>query len=461
MNKHYKDIIWLALLWAIFAGDLISIAFYSHNRTFVKDEFEHIHTAWKILQGQEIYIDFFEHHHPFFNYLIALVVYTFGSTIKSILISRYVILFMTACILVLTYILSRRVFKSAEIGVLSVILTSTVPTFYISSTEIRPDVLQTLTGLLSIYFLFVYYDKKSLRALIASSAFLALSFLVLQKSVVLIISIGAFLLYDLYKKRLRFNLVALYAVVFLICVLPYYIYLLSNGSFGQYFVTNWLVNNHMPQQVGKLKILLMTFRESTITFVLYFIGVITLIRSGCDRRFAVLTLCLLILPVVMFKNLWRQYYMPAIPLVGIIASYALYSTFNTKWSRFIVLAGAIYVPMWFIHSDGFFNMDNKGQSNQLKKIEYVLSITDEDDKVYDGDAQFNVFRDDADYFWFCMVCLTAYKKVTGYEYNIYDLIATQKPKVISTYGISSFNDIRIKNKYRVSDKYPDLLIRKD
>lgn len=461
MNKHYKDIIWLALLWAIFAGDLISIAFYSHNRTFVKDEFEHIHTAWKILQGQEIYIDFFEHHHPFFNYLIALVVYTFGSTIKSILISRYVILFMTACILVVTYILSRRVFKSAEIGVLSVVLTSTVPTFYISSTEIRPDVLQTLTGLLSIYFLFVYYDKKSLRALIVSSAFLALSFLVLQKSVVLIISIGAFLLYDLYKKRLRLNLVALYAVVFLICVLPYYIYLLSNGSFGQYFVTNWLVNNHMPQQVEKLKILLMTFRESTITFVLYFIGVITLIRSGCDRRFAVLTLCLLILPVVMFKNLWRQYYMPAIPLVGIIASYALYSTFNTKWSRFIVLAGAIYVPMWFIHSDGFFNMDNKGQSNQLKKIEYVLSITDEDDKVYDGDAQFNVFRDDADYFWFCMVCLTAYKKVTGYEYNIYESISAQKPKVISTYGIPSFNDVRIKDDYRISEKYPDLLIRKD
>lgn len=461
MNKHYKDIIWLALLWAIFAGDLISIAFYSHNRTFVKDEFEHIHTAWKILQGQEIYIDFFQHHHPFFNYLIALVVYTYGSTIKSILISRYVILFMTVCILAVTYILSRRVFKSAEIGVLSVILTSTVPTFYISSTEIRPDVLQTLTGLLSIYFLFVYYDKKSLRALIASSAFLALSFLVLQKSIVLIISIGAFLLYDLYKKRLRFNLVALYAAVFLICVLPYYIYLLSNGSFGQYFVTNWLVNNHMPQQFGKLKILLMTFRESTITFVLYFIGVITLIISGRDRRFAVLTLCLLILPVVMFKNLWRQYYLPVIPLVGIIASYALYSTFNNKWSRFIVLSGAIYVPMWFIHSDGFFNMDNKGQSNQLKKIEYVLSITDEDDKVYDGDAQFNVFRDDADYFWFCMVCLTAYQKVTGYEYNIYESISAQKPKVISTYDIPSFNDIRIKYYYRVSEKYPDLLIRKD
>jgi hypothetical protein len=461
MNKNYKDIIWLSLLWTIFAGALISVAFYLYNRTFVKDEFEHIHTAWKILQGQEFYIDFFEHHHPFFNYLIALVLYTFGSTVKSILISRYVILFMTVCILAVTYLLSRLVFKNAEIGVVSVILTSTVPTFYISSTEIRPDVLQTLTGLLSIYFLFVYYDKKSFGALIASSAFLALSFLVLQKSIVLIISIGAFLLYDLYKKRLRLNIAALYAAVFLICVLPYYIYLLSNGSFGQYFVTNWLMNYHMPQQFGKLKILLMTFRESTITFVLYFIGALTLIISGRDRRFAILSLCLLILPMVMFKNLWRQYYMPAIPLVGIIASYALYSFFNTRWSRFIVLMGAIYLPIWFIQDNGFFDMNNKGQSNQLQKIEYVLSITDEDDKVYDGDAQFNVFRDDVDYFWFCRVCRIAYQKVTDYEYNIYGSISAQKPKVISTNHIPSFNDIRIKYDYKVSEKYPDLLIRKD
>ncbi len=464
MNKNYKDIMWLAVLWGIFAGILISIIFYSYNRNFDKDEFEHIHTAWKILQGQEIYIDFFQHHHPFFDYLIVPVIHTFGTTINSIFISRYMMLFMTGGILAATYFLSLRVFKNAEIGVISVILTATAATFYIKAIEIRPDVLQTLTGLLSIYFLFVYYDKKSSGGLIASSALLAISFLVLQKSVVLIIPIGALLLYDLYKKRLRLKLVALYALIFLVCVLPYYIYLLLNGSFEQYFVMNWLVNYHMPQLFGRLESLLLTFRENIITIVLYFIGVLTLIRSGTERRFVILSLALLILPLLMFKNLWRQYYMPAIPLVGIIASYALYSTFNSKWSRLIVILGAIYVPLWFMHNNGFFNMDNKKQAEQLDKIEYVLSITDEDDKVYDGDIMFNVFRDDIDYFWFCSgypYCLGAYKKVAEYQYNIFELISTQKPKVISTYGIPSFNDIRIKNRYRVSDKYPDLLIRVD
>ena len=109
-------------------------------------------------------------------------------------------------------------------------------------------------------------------------------------------------------------------------------------------------------------------------------------------------------------------------------------------------------------------MDKLGQRDQLAKIEYVLSITDENDKVYDGNVIFNVFRDDIDYFWFCMgdtSCLDVYKKVTGYKYNVYDSIVAKKPKVISTYKISNINDARIKNNYKVSERYPDLLIRVD
>ena len=30
------------------------------------DELEAVHTAWKIVQGEVIYADFFQHHHPLF-----------------------------------------------------------------------------------------------------------------------------------------------------------------------------------------------------------------------------------------------------------------------------------------------------------------------------------------------------------------------------------------------------------
>jgi hypothetical protein len=117
-----------------------------------------------------------------------------------------------------------------------------------------------------------------------------------------------------------------------------------------------------------------------------------------------------------------------------------------------------------MHNYAPFNMDKSQQREQLDKIEYVLSMTDKDDKVYDGNVIFNVFRDDIDFFWFCLEnpsCLAAYRKVEPYQYSVYDTVAARNPKVISDFGIYSFNDIRIRNKYKKSDRYPDLYIRTD
>ena len=464
MNKDNEDVLWRVILWGIFAGILVSIFFYSYNRAFDPDEIENLHTAWKIVQGQEIFVDFFQHHHPFFDYLITPIIRTFGDTVDSIFVSRYFMLMLIACILITTYLLSLRIFKNSEVGIISLILTSTDITFYMKSIEIRPDVPQVLAGLLSIYFLFAYYDKKSLKSLIASSVLLAVSFLFLQKSIVLIIAIGALLLYDVFKKRVTYRHAALYATVFLISTSPYYIYVLLSGTFEQYFVTNWLVNYYLHKSSGRPDIYPIILRENTITLVLYLIGVIMMFRLGKERRFAALSLLLFIIPTILFQNLLRQYLVLAVIPFCVIASYALYSVFDRRLYRLIVVIVAIYIPLIYTHNYGFFRLDKRGQRDQLAKIEYVLSITDENDKVYDGNVIFNVFRDDIDYFWFCMgdtSCLNEYKKVTGYKYNVYDSIVAKKPKVISTYKISNINDARIKNNYKVSERYPDLLIRVD
>lgn len=446
----------------MFAGILVSIFYYSGSRKFDHDEFEHMHTAWKMVQGQEIYVDFFQHHHPFLDYMLMPIVSIVGSTTESIFAGRYVMLLLTGGILVVTYLLSMRVFKNAEVGIISLILTSTMVTFYSKSVEIRPDVLQTLAGLLSVYFLFVYYDRKSFISLWISAVFLALSFLVLQKSIALILVIFILFLYDLRERTIRWRDVLIYAAIFLLFISPYYIYLMATGAFEQYLVMNWLVNIYLPQLFGKWFNTLATFRENAITCVLYAIGVVALMKSKEYRRFAVLSIGLIIAVFLMFNNLWRHYFMLAMPPLAIIASYTLYTTFGSKYARFVVIIGAIYVPMSIMHNHALFNMDDTEQAEQIEKINYVLSITDENDKVYDGDIFFNVFREDIDYLWFCVKdtwCLPAIQKAADYDYDIYKLIAEQKPKVISTFGIKNLEDPRIKNYYRRSEEYKNLLIR--
>jgi len=67
---------------------LLAIFLNSIFRFFYTDEFEAIHTAWKILQGEKIYVDFFQHHHPLLYLLLIPFIYIFGESITAILIIR-------------------------------------------------------------------------------------------------------------------------------------------------------------------------------------------------------------------------------------------------------------------------------------------------------------------------------------------------------------------------------------
>jgi len=138
----------------------------------------------------------------------------------------------------------------------------------------------------------------------------------------------------------------------------------------------------------------------------------------------------------------------------------LHSIFKDNLSKFIVLISAIYLPMAVRHDHGLFKKSNIQQLNQLHKIEYVLSITNQDYKVYDGNILFNLFRDDIDSFWYYVEennCLDSYKTIA--DYDVYDSISSKKPKGISTFSIKNPEDPRIKYYYRRSEKYNNLLIR--
>ena len=228
---------------------------------------------------------------------------------------------------------------------------------------------------------------------------------------------------------------------------------------------NWVLNAHIPQQFGRLTFVLETVRINVLTFVLFAFGVITLVRSRSYTRFLVISLSIPALTFIAFNNIWHQYLLLSMPFVGITAAYAIFTVFNgSRFFRLILLLGAIYVPMSTMHNHGFFNMYTSHITHQLDRIEYVLSVTEEGDRVYDGDVVFNVFRDDIDYFWFCMyqtMCLDTYRKLTGYEYDIYKLIAEKKPKVISSYKIDDMSDSRIADFYIESPEYEGLYLRVD
>ena len=275
-------------------------------------------------------------------------------------------------------------------------------------------------------------------------------------------------LYDLYAKRLKIKEVLLFAGIFILTIIPYYIYLLVNGALEQYFVANWLLNMEIRDSEGHSTyvILLEIFSQNIITGMLYVIGAVMLIWSNNKRQFVLLSLLLPLTILSLYSNLRTHYFIMVIPTAAIVASYTIYWLCNSKVIKFILIIAAISSPVLMHHYGDIIRyggFDNRYQTTQLAKIKYVLSITDADDKVYDGNIKFNLFREDIDYCWFCIVpncCLNTYREITGhYEYDIYELISSHKPKVISTFNIDNLNDKSIKDHYRRSEKYDDLLIR--
>ncbi|MFQ5686138.1 MAG: ArnT family glycosyltransferase [Candidatus Scalindua sp.] len=456
-DKMFSNINPARFMWALFCMLAIVILFISLNRWFDCDEFEAIHSSWKILRGEKIYIDFFQNHHPFFYYQMLPVIAIFKESIATIIALRIMVFLMLLLIFIVTYLISIRVFGK-ETGIISVVLLATTLIFITPAIEIRPDVPQTLFGLLSVLLLIDYFENKSVKYLALSSFFLGLSFLFLQKAVFLILLTGGILLVDAYRKNINGRNLLLYLVVFVITIAPYFTYLLHTNSFSSYIMFGWIINMKYLNQFSPFGYLKIAFRENTMLWCFWLLGFLFFTDTPDQKRLRVLSLGLFIF-IFFVRSPYKQYLMMAMPLVAILSANAINSIFRKNTKMFlVVLIISIILPCYVL----LCRKEKPSNRKQLEKINYVLSVTDKEDYVYDGDTLFNVFRKDIDFFWLSVspkYHLETYKTITQYDYDIYELIDKYKPKVISNYHIGNMWDKRISKHYVQSDKYEDLFIR--
>jgi hypothetical protein len=157
---------------------------------------------------------------------------------------------------------------------------------------------------------------------------------------------------------------------------------------------------------------------------------------------------------------YNQYFMVFIPFVAMVAAGAFRrSVRNQKLALGILLASCVLPIHELVHDTIV-----KSNTAQLAKIQYVLDHTQPDDRVYDGDARFNLFRPDVDYFWFSLApkwgALATYQTFRSYDYDIYRIIEAKRPKVISSTEISDLEHPVIRASYRPSPEYEGLYLRK-
>lgn len=433
-------------LWSAFA------------RPFGHDEFEAIHTAWKMWSGERIYVDFFQHHHFLYYSVLGWLITLFGETTDMALAARGFSVLMAAGIVYLTYRIARLQFPEAT-ALLAVALLLTAFIFLDKAIEVRPDVPQTLMGMLAVFAWLQYAATKRRSFLFLMAGSLFLSFLFLQKAVFLIALLGLFSLYLVVKRRMSVRDFTILWGVLGGLLISFGAFLFATGVWSEYLFLNWTVNTRLMNTFFPLKYLWFSASENPILWLAFLAGSGWLFWQR--KPYFIGLIALGLLGTAFFSRTpFAQYFLLAMPFVAIVAAEALVTLLHV-WRTGPVLAViglSAFYPAYLV-------MDEIGETNagQLQKIEYVRSMTKPSDLVYDGDANFNLFRKDMDYFWFSVRpkkgVLSAYQSLRPYPYDPYVLIAKREPRLISDSFLKMKDPVIVENYIR-SEHYRDLWIRK-
>lgn len=456
INRVSDSFIWIFILMLTPIMGLLSL-----QRKFVHDEFEAIKSAWKLFSGERIYVDFFQHHHPFLYYLLAPLFSLFGESTTVTLAARLVILLFAFATFLTTYKLARLLFNK-HVAAVSVLFLFSATMFVDKVIEVRPDIPQTSFGLISIFLLFTYFSSGRLQHLIVSALALGIAFLFLQKILFLAFFLHALLAWRIVKRQLKPMALPIFSSVFFGTWASYCVYLLLTDQFSQYFFFNFDFNfakldQHHYQTEELIKHVTTKYNGIVLVFLIFFPWTL---KNQEQWQFALLAGALLI-TAALYRTQYAQYYLYIIPLLAILAARGW--EFLIKRQPVIAL---IALAIFLAGSSAVYINDIIKRQNdwQMELIDYVYNQTSEKDCVYDGNIMFNLFRNDLDFFWFSVGGgngLDKYRRLKGYDYDVYSLIDKFKPKLISDYGIGNLHHPVIRDHYIQSDRYKDLYVRID
>jgi len=427
-------------------------------RFFSHDEFEHIHSAWYVENGDTPYSDFFQNHHPLLWFILAPVLSVLGYSLTTILVLRILMALFFFGIVWLVYRITRYISGSMEISLISVVFLLSMVMFVEKGIEIRPDVPQVFFGLLSVFYFLKFFKEKYTKFVILSGISGAVSFLFLQKAVFMLMFFGLFLVYLKIKKEINTGSVLAFVLSFTVPVLIFFGYLLLSRSLSDYLITNWIFHVRHVLSFFPFSLLAQTLAQNVVFWILFVLAVrLFLIRKRINYELTLVTLLglFLFLSTFLVKHPYRQYFMLPVSLICISNGYFMKFLFFkyrcNKGRKITVLILILIIPLVFLVT-----MVSHTNSFQRARIQFVLQNSNEADYVYDGDSQFNLFRKDVHYFWYSIVNkgLATYNRITGDRYSDYDicrLIKQKKPKIISIRGLEACDLVGVYEKTEFKD----------
>lgn len=401
---------------------VLSVIFFSLNF----DDTEAMHAAWLLKQGLEPYRDFFEHHHSPYYYWLSIFL-----SEQSIIFVRLIQAVVHVFNIFLLYKIGQLAGLKKNQLILYIFLVLSTQAFIWTSIQVRPDSVMLLLALLGLYgYFYSLKEYNQDRAKAYGLIFLAglamgLSYLFLQKAVIIIASVGFLFIYDIFIKKRGLKMPIYFTAGLFLAISPYYLYLYSLDLLPLYWSLAYTFNLVMGISFSSKILMLVRIVKSllirnifiwvliSVSLAVYLYKLIKYFKGSLDNNednqneftenmIKLLILALIQLAYYLFivKAVWVQYLVLFVPLTLIFTSLFLY-----RQSRRLIVIFSLCV--FFISSLNYVKwIVYRGGNMEISK--YILNNTALNDKVYiHEDIQYHpIFRRDSDYCWFSQrLCL--------------------------------------------------------
>lgn len=314
---------------------------FSKVRFFDPDEFEHLHFAWCVSKGMVPYRDFFEHHTPWFQYAVAVLMpfyqvdRRFDDALAFICLARRIDVTLAAIALALTFMLAR-LWRGPASGWIAIAMLAVTPLFARKTLEIRPDVLSLVLWLgclvALVRALSAALPGARRRAMLFALSGLLLGSAVMTSQKLLMVMPGfavAMLWYvaDGQRQwRTRARDVALQVAGFGVPILATLSYFWSRGALDAFIYFNLTLDLHWKAHQPPYFLLNHGFAENPSLLVFGGLGLILEgVRESRQRAFSAGKL-LILSAASLIAGLWEmpvaqeQYYLTFLPLLAIFAA---------------------------------------------------------------------------------------------------------------------------------------------
>jgi 4-amino-4-deoxy-L-arabinose transferase-like glycosyltransferase len=391
-------------------------------RFFDQDELEHAHAAWSVFRGLLPYRDFFEHHTPWYYYVLApffrwfAVDQSFASASHFLSFARGLSLALTALSAVLVYRIAR-IGADRRVGLLAALFLVGLPVVIQKTLEIRPDVPALPFFLAGLWFLLRGLDARhgssppGLRWFLGGGLCLGASIMCTQKA--LFILPGAFAGLGVWalaggRAALRGRILAV-LIVLVGVALPFvatWVAFALQGAGPQFIQNNFLLNAKWRMHSGRhIQKVLATSWPVVALALVGAAAAMARFRRGRQRQYGdVLLLCTLgglIAGLLIVPAAYRQYYLMPLPIVCVFGAQGLGVLIDRARERsrawLVVGAAAVFLVWPAVDLVASFS---RRDERQIARLRYVFEHTAPTDTVLDGWMGTAVFRPHPGHYFF-------------------------------------------------------------